>query len=257
MKRKRPVLIALVAAAIALAVGTAIWLKQPRTVYYLASDAAFKGEATDIDIAAIRTKLQAYLDSNPGPDGTYQAVRRYFYLLDNVPGATAADVHPFLSHADVRISEMAQSKLRRLELMKAPINLRFTALDGREVDMEKLRGKIVLLDFWATWCVPCVAELPNLKAAYQKFREQGFEVIGISLDRAEDRQKLIDFVKEEDLPWPQHFAGDGHYTTSEISKHFGVVGIPATFLLDQRGMICAINLRGEQLTSNVQKLLGH
>lgn len=256
MKRKRPLLIALVVAAVGLALGIGIWLRQPRTVYYLASDAAFKGETTNVDIAAIRSRLQAYLDSNPGPEGAYQAVRRYFYLLDNV-GATQADVRPFLSHPDARISAMAQSKLRRLELMKAPIDLRFTALDGREVDLATLRGKVVLLDFWATWCVPCVAELPNVKAVYQKFRDRGFEVIGISLDRAQDQQKLIDFVEERGLPWPQHFAGDGHYTASEICRHFGVVGLPATFLLDQRGMISSINLRGEQLTSNVQKLLGH
>ena len=83
--------------------------------------------------------------------------------------------------------------------------LKFKALDGREVDLEKLRGKVVLLDFWATWCPPCLEAIPNVRAAYERFNKEGFEIVGVSFDA--DRQRLEDVVKRENIKWPQYFDG--------------------------------------------------
>jgi peroxiredoxin len=98
-------------------------------------------------------------------------------------------------------------------------------------------------------------DLPNLKSVYEKYHDQGFEIVGIALDEARDEQKLLTFLKKENLPWPQYFPGNGHYTTSEVSQRFGVTGIPATFLLDRQGMIADTNVRGERLEPAVRRLL--
>ncbi|HZY86294.1 MAG TPA: TlpA disulfide reductase family protein, partial [Gemmataceae bacterium] len=84
-----------------------------------------------------------------------------------------------------------------------PLDIKYTSVDGRAVDLSKLRGKVVLVDFWATWCGPCVAELPNVRAVYDRYHAQGFEVVGISLDHSRD--KLAEYVKEKQVPWPQVF----------------------------------------------------
>ena len=83
--------------------------------------------------------------------------------------------------------------------------MQFMAVDGREVDLAELRGKVVLVDFWGTHCGPCVEELPRVKAAFEKFHAQGFEVIGISCDT--DRKELEKYVKQHGISWPQYFDG--------------------------------------------------
>lgn len=133
------------------------------------------------------------------------------------------------------------------------VNLKFKAVDGREVDLATLKDKVVLLDFWATWCGPCRAELPNVKATYEKYHDKGFEIIGISLD--DDREKLDAFIKEKALPWPQHFDGQGWQ--NEIGQQFGINSIPATFLVGKDGKIAATDLRGDALGETVGKLLGN
>ena len=112
-----------------------------------------------------------------------------------------------------------------------PLDLQFTALDGREVDLRKLKGKVVLIEFWATWCAPCVAETPNLKAAYEKFHADGFEIIGISLDDKESA--LRKFIREKELSWPQYFDGKGW--ENQFGLQYGIFVIPTMWLVDRRG----------------------
>lgn len=131
------------------------------------------------------------------------------------------------------------------------MEIAFTATDGSAVDLAKMKGKVVLVDFWATWCGPCVAEMPNVIAAYSKFKDKGFEVVGISLDQ--DRAALDGFTKQNGMTWPQHFDGMGWQ--SELVKKFGIRGIPATFLIGKDGKIAASDLRGEELEANLARLL--
>ncbi|MFM8470834.1 MAG: TlpA family protein disulfide reductase [Limisphaerales bacterium] len=128
--------------------------------------------------------------------------------------------------------------------------------DGKDVDFPaSYKGKIVLLDFWATWCGPCIGELPNLTAAYQKFHGQGFEILGISLDRAGDEKKLADFTKAKNMPWPQVF--DGKFWSAEVAKLYDIHSIPAAYLVDgDTGVVLASSgLRGSELEKTIAAAL--
>ena len=127
-------------------------------------------------------------------------------------------------------------------------------LNGKPLSIANFKGKVVLIDFWATWCPPCRAEVPNVVAVYNKYHSKGFEIIGISLDREADKGKLESYTKENKMPWQQFF--DGKYWQNELSTKYGVNSIPATYLLDGQGKIIAKNLRGEDLEQAVAKALG-
>jgi peroxiredoxin len=130
------------------------------------------------------------------------------------------------------------------------LDMKFTATDGTEVDLAKMKGKVVLIDFWATWCGPCVAEIPNVKKTYEKLHSKGFEIIGISLDSNED--KLTQFIKKKDMPWPQYFDGKGW--KNKISTQHGIRSIPAMWLVDKEGNLVDKKAR-TNLEEKVEKLL--
>jgi thiol-disulfide isomerase/thioredoxin len=124
--------------------------------------------------------------------------------------------------------------------------------DGQLLKLSSLRGKIVLLDFWASWCAPCRRENPNVVALYKKHKDNGFTVYSVSLDKAADPWKLA--IQNDGLIWPNHVSDLAGWSSSAAAL-YGVTSIPRTFLIDKEGKIVATNLRGEELDRKVEELL--
>lgn len=127
-----------------------------------------------------------------------------------------------------------------------------TTIDEKPIKLSDYKGKVVLIDFWATWCGPCLMELPNIKKLYEANKDKGFEIIGVSAD--EDVADLKKLVEQENLQWPQIF--DGGDDGGKIQEIYGVMKYPTTVLVDKEGKISVVDARGEDLDKAVEKLLG-
>lgn len=152
------------------------------------------------------------------------------------------------------LKDVANGRLRRLDAWDEPMELHFTAVDGREVDLAKLKGKVVLLDFWATWCPPCVREVPNVVEMYNKLHSKGLEIVGISLDK--DKNSLTQFVAAHNMEWPQYF--DGLDWRNKLARRFGIEAVPQVWLIDKHGQVRDMlqDLDAlENLSGKVEKLL--
>lgn len=125
------------------------------------------------------------------------------------------------------------------------------ALSGNEISPAKYKGRVLLIDFWATWCSPCVKEVPNLKKYYAEFKEIGFEIISISMDY--DKKKLVEFIKEKKLNWPIVFGGKGW--KDETRELYGVTNIPSTWLVDKKGVLRYFCLKGNDLKNAIAELI--
>ncbi|MDO4550839.1 MAG: TlpA disulfide reductase family protein [Planctomycetia bacterium] len=144
---------------------------------------------------------------------------------------------------------------RRLSLFGAILpEIEGKNLDGSELDMSEYKGKVWLLDFWATWCGPCVAEIPNVTKTYEKYHEKGFEVLSVSVDR--DIKKLESFLEKKPLPWKCISDKDTKVDGGLFSEFCGVQGIPCMILIDKEGKVISTNARGAELDRLLEELLG-
>ena len=166
---------------------------------------------------------------------------------------TAADgglISPDFKQTVAMARKQVDAARKQRERVGKPLVLAFKAVDGRSVDLAAMKGKVVLIDFWATWCGPCVGELPHLLEAYHKLHDRGFEIVGISLDQEKDA--LEQFTKKRGMPWPQYFDGEGW--GNKFAREFGITGIPAMWLIDRDGKLVDMEARND-LAGKVERLL--
>ncbi len=183
--------------------------------YYNLGYALIKAGKTDEGVAALKT----YLEKSPNP--------------------------PEL--------EAVKAVIANPKIVNEHLALPFKAVaaTGEELSLDKFKGKVVLLDFWASWCGPCRAEMPEVKRIWQKYQKENFVLIGISLD--ENRKAFEQYIREEGLAWPQVY--DARGTGDSVARLYSVHAIPMTYLIDQQGIIRASGLRGDRLYNKIGDLL--
>ncbi len=151
------------------------------------------------------------------------------------------------------MGESFAGTLRRLSLPGNPMEIKGTLLSGKAFDQKSLAGKVVLVDFWATWCGPCIAEIPNVLEQYEKYHDKGFEVVGVSLDQ--DREALEKFVAEQKIPWPILFEKpEGEGWQHPLATFYGITGIPTVVLIGRDGKVITLDARGEKLGDRLDEL---
>ena len=179
----------------------------------------------DEEILQLFTKLEAQFPENRG------VFRRL------------SKIHERLGNAELANEYRIKAEPALALIGKTVPDFSATDLDGNPISLEQYRGKVILLDFWAVWCGPCIAEMPNVKKVYDTYKDEGFDVIGISLDTDEDI--LRDYLKENEIPWRQVFSGEGW--KSPVARQYHISAIPAPWLIAKDGTLITHQARGDAL----------
>ncbi len=174
----------------------------------------------------VKTKL-----TNAYPNSTY--IKDYDVVVNQIKQQLAT--------AQIKVGEQAP-------------DIELPSPDGTVYKLSDLKGKVVLIDFWASWCKPCRYNNPKLVSIYSKYKDQGFTIYSVSLDRPGQTERWKKAIKEDNLTWPYHVS-DLQFWQSAPAKQYGVRGIPRTFLLDKEGRFAAINPNSRLLEQELKKLL--
>ncbi len=246
--------------------------KRVDQVYYIFGNALTKAGDTEKAVKAYQQLVENY------PKATYfaPALLEMGLAYDRLGQHDKADAayRQLVEHPKHSSRESAKTAKRLLELNKADrtgeipsrssprnrpdalvgkkaIDFNVKDLNGNDLSIEQYRGKVVLLDFWAVWCGPCIVEMPNVQRVYEKYKDANFQIIGISLDQ--NRNTLVGYLEKEKITWPQFFDGNGW--RNQVAMMYGINAIPHTYLIDSEGVIRMANVRGRALEPAIAELV--
>lgn len=209
-----------------------------------------------VDRAVIDAKMD-YVAKNPK---SYMALMAFNSTLPPEFNAVKAEEVFLTLDPSLQNSVLGKDLARRIALLKKTSEgveaQDFTQpdIDGKPVKLSDYRGKYVLIDFWASWCAPCRRENPNLVKSYAKYQKEGFEILGVSMDKAADKAKWLKAIQDDGLTWKQ--VGDLKGWENEAGMMYEVKAIPMNFLVDPNGKIIAKYLRGDELDKKLAEIFG-
>jgi thiol-disulfide isomerase/thioredoxin len=226
---------------------------QAEAYFARAQAGLYKSQHTGVlDLSGVNEFVRRYPDDPRAGQLLYMAT----FVTTDEKARQALEDRVLKEYPRSQVAEAILGTRRQRAALGKPFGLGFAdAISGAKVSLRNLKGKVVVIDFWATWCGPCVVQMPRMKQLYARYHDRGLELIGVSLDLPEERgglDNLRRYVKDNGIAWPQYYQGsvwDGDFTRS-----WGINALPAAFVVDAEGKLAAI-LGGDKVTDELDRII--